>query len=420
MVDKVAEVDNKVAEVGGKVAEVPTKQYIDNAVKGKQDTLVSGTNIKTINGESILGEGDVKVDSKDILYLYYSDGELPDDLKQHNISLLSDFNFTNNKKEFCIYQQLSINNSNYFAKVDDVIVSFHRDEDGVFDGLIAICTLWQNNYTRNRYKSHISFIYDGKIETIAYREQDEVISIPELDTFWEYKDAFIKAGFNEGLTRAMFNFKGNLAYQVDIGNYSISVNWWDDFNSHWNTYMTSYEGVKETCYYGGFLVIGNNVSAANLEVNKGFLKRNMPTIKTLIIHSEYGYVNPIKITTSLDKTGYDIIIFHNEQLETWRISASDGTSALVTEDTVQFATKQEVIDNEEVTALALNKIREEQEINIRNLKSEFYSKTQVDNEINKVLTNIIDNEEVVATSVNELRSLIRGLQNDVELLKNAQ
>ena len=34
---------------------------IDNAVSGKQDTLISGTNIKTINGESILGSGNVEV-----------------------------------------------------------------------------------------------------------------------------------------------------------------------------------------------------------------------------------------------------------------------------------------------------------------------------------------------------------------------
>lgn len=32
-----------------------------DAVDGKQDRLVSGTNIKTINGEDILGEGDIAI-----------------------------------------------------------------------------------------------------------------------------------------------------------------------------------------------------------------------------------------------------------------------------------------------------------------------------------------------------------------------
>ncbi len=37
------------------------KTYVDNQVGTKQDTLVSGTNIKTINGSSILGSGDLAV-----------------------------------------------------------------------------------------------------------------------------------------------------------------------------------------------------------------------------------------------------------------------------------------------------------------------------------------------------------------------
>ena len=35
---------------------------INTAVSGKQDTLVSGTNIKTVNGASLLGSGDIQVD----------------------------------------------------------------------------------------------------------------------------------------------------------------------------------------------------------------------------------------------------------------------------------------------------------------------------------------------------------------------
>lgn len=35
---------------------------VTTAVEGKQDTLVSGTNIKTVNGESLLGSGDIAID----------------------------------------------------------------------------------------------------------------------------------------------------------------------------------------------------------------------------------------------------------------------------------------------------------------------------------------------------------------------
>ena len=38
-----------------------TKKYVDDKINNKQDTLVSGTNIKTINGESLLGSGNIKI-----------------------------------------------------------------------------------------------------------------------------------------------------------------------------------------------------------------------------------------------------------------------------------------------------------------------------------------------------------------------
>lgn len=40
-----------------------TKNEVDTALAGKQATLVSGTNIKTINGNSILGEGNLVIES---------------------------------------------------------------------------------------------------------------------------------------------------------------------------------------------------------------------------------------------------------------------------------------------------------------------------------------------------------------------
>jgi len=40
-----------------------TKSYVDTGLSGKQATLVSGTNIKTLNGSSILGSGNLSVNS---------------------------------------------------------------------------------------------------------------------------------------------------------------------------------------------------------------------------------------------------------------------------------------------------------------------------------------------------------------------
>ncbi|MDQ7983267.1 MAG: hypothetical protein REH79_03590, partial [Spiroplasma sp.] len=38
-----------------------SKEYVDTEVSKKQDTLTSGTNIKTINNESIVGSGNIEI-----------------------------------------------------------------------------------------------------------------------------------------------------------------------------------------------------------------------------------------------------------------------------------------------------------------------------------------------------------------------
>lgn len=50
---------NNESLLGSTNIELPTKAYVDSSVATKQDTLVSGSNIKTINNESLLGSGDI-------------------------------------------------------------------------------------------------------------------------------------------------------------------------------------------------------------------------------------------------------------------------------------------------------------------------------------------------------------------------
>lgn len=51
------------AALAGKAntADTYTKTQVDNALSGKQATLVSGTNIKTVNNQSLLGEGNIEI-----------------------------------------------------------------------------------------------------------------------------------------------------------------------------------------------------------------------------------------------------------------------------------------------------------------------------------------------------------------------
>ena len=41
--------------------QIASRNYVDSKVSTKQDTLVSGTNIKTINNQSLLGSGNITI-----------------------------------------------------------------------------------------------------------------------------------------------------------------------------------------------------------------------------------------------------------------------------------------------------------------------------------------------------------------------
>ena len=58
------EADGKFATVTGFNEQAADISALQTAMDGKQPTLVSGTNIKTINGESVLGEGNIEVAKK--------------------------------------------------------------------------------------------------------------------------------------------------------------------------------------------------------------------------------------------------------------------------------------------------------------------------------------------------------------------
>lgn len=47
------------------ISQLATKQEVTQGLSGKQDTLKSGATIKTINGQSVLGEGDIEIKGED-------------------------------------------------------------------------------------------------------------------------------------------------------------------------------------------------------------------------------------------------------------------------------------------------------------------------------------------------------------------
>lgn len=80
---------------GTEFARVYTDKEVDSKLTNKQDTLVSGTNIKTLNGQSILGSGDLPVSGGSSIYkLTLSESQMTE-FQQNQQFTLTDEQHTN-------------------------------------------------------------------------------------------------------------------------------------------------------------------------------------------------------------------------------------------------------------------------------------------------------------------------------------
>lgn len=84
-----------------------TKKYVDDSVSSKQDTLVSGTNIKTINNTSLLGSGDITVGGS--LPIYYWDRTTSSDSKALFTNLIDKYR---NNESFILFAKYHDSTSN--------------------------------------------------------------------------------------------------------------------------------------------------------------------------------------------------------------------------------------------------------------------------------------------------------------------
>ena len=72
----VTEISNKPTNLSGYgITDAYTKTQVDSLIpdlSDKQSKLISGTNIKTINGQSVLGSGDIVITAEADLSNYYT------------------------------------------------------------------------------------------------------------------------------------------------------------------------------------------------------------------------------------------------------------------------------------------------------------------------------------------------------------
>ena len=102
---------------GGGSGDSYTKKEVDDLLKRKQDELISGLNIKTINTQSILGDGDIKIAGGDT-YSFETLDNVDDPRVDYPIDLdLEDINLLELKPESFFLTDGSGNNKYLFHLV---------------------------------------------------------------------------------------------------------------------------------------------------------------------------------------------------------------------------------------------------------------------------------------------------------------
>ena len=154
---KIAEIDSSISRINTSVNTIENdylkstdKSYLEGLISGKQNTLVSGTNIKTINGENILGEGNIVIQGGGDLSNYYTKTETEGLIAVKQDILVSGTNIK------------TINGEDILGSGNIEIQGGGVDEKYVQDKITDLSTYINNVYTTKDYVDNLV----GDINTI--------------------------------------------------------------------------------------------------------------------------------------------------------------------------------------------------------------------------------------------------------------
>ena len=129
--------------VSGKADSSAVTQEISAAVSGKQDTLISGTNIKTINNESILGSGNIDIQGGGVNVVQTTGTSTTDVMSQDAVTTqLSGYVTTDTLQDITAQKTFVTNSSSATAKK---LIKFKQGVDGAKVGFVITNSASTNN-----------------------------------------------------------------------------------------------------------------------------------------------------------------------------------------------------------------------------------------------------------------------------------
>lgn len=132
---EIAPLETEIDELGNKIDEESERavaketelageiQRVENVAESKQDKLVSGTNIKTINGQPVLGSGNINITSETATSIIEPNVKFANG-NEGNTDIMRDVTPTDAAR----YSFFSANRLNFMNVVDDLEIEFSRDK----------------------------------------------------------------------------------------------------------------------------------------------------------------------------------------------------------------------------------------------------------------------------------------------------
>jgi hypothetical protein len=172
-------------------------------ISGKQDKLVSGTNIKTINGTSILGSGDITISGgggsgEDIRY--FTEFTMYNFLNINNYDNSELISAAQNNKIICIPYSIGGSYTGYYISSYDcntlngvILLNLSILKDGIEYRFFYSSEQGFFDISYNSYKTKIEYFSDTEL---SFDSKDNILYIAqeELSSLSVYEDLFLDIG----------------------------------------------------------------------------------------------------------------------------------------------------------------------------------------------------------------------------------
>lgn len=303
---------------------------LDNRVSKKQDVLTDGENIKTINGESILGEGNIEIQGGgggvELLEVKYNwDGtELTDEDKAVNAATYAKIA---EGGDYIVYWDF------HGAKVIASIIAAPTTDYPSLMLLVESEIL----YGLDAYPFLMEIIADGSIGYIANASAMKVISFMDGFTYDELEMWLNKYGAFE----SAFALMGGIVFSPP---YVIG-----------EIFYTMYDGAEVTLYVnsilGGVVLIKGDITNRTVSVTglEGLQIDLSPYGYTLVmnkmafgdsvnhgsflLYKNTTHYNPLSSKAIYENSqviAYEFVIYKDNEFQTWRLNNDGTTEQIIT------------------------------------------------------------------------------------------